>query len=327
MPLTLIPPILARRSPNYRVRGTYLGVRVDRSTETGDKRKATAFKTKLEAAIERGAFASKPLLNFAEAATSYMQSGGERRFLAPLLRHFKETPVETITQADIDASATAVYPHASPATRNRQFYTPLLAILHHAKIATAFSRPKGAAGTPRTVFLKPDEFERLSAAAARHDREFGALVDLLCYTGLRLSEALRLKCEDLRLDESVAFCGMTKNGEPRPVHLPPRVVAQLANHPRGLDRTGRLFRWSKCGEIYSIAKAVYRAAQLDDHGAPFHILRHSYGAWMTRAGADLVATGAWKSTTAARGYQHFIVTEEARKADELPGSGAIQNKP
>ena len=324
MPLTLVPPNLARRAPNYRLRGTYLGVRVDRSLETSDKRKAAALKKQIESAIERGAFASKPPLTFAKAATSYMQAGGERRFLAPILRHFKETAVETITQDEIDAGATAIYPHASPATRNRQFYTPVLAILHHAKIATAFSRPKGAGGTPRTVFLQPDEFERLSAAAERHDREFGALVDLLCYTGLRLSEALRLKCEDLRLDETFAFCGKTKNGEPRPIHLPPRVVAQLANHPRGLDRTGRLFRWSKCGELYSVANAVYKAAQIDDHGAPFHILRHSYGAWMTRVGADLVATGVWKSPTAARVYQHFVVTEEARKADGLPGSGAIK---
>ena len=30
---------------------------------------------------------------------------------------------------------------------------------------------------------------------------------------------------------------MTKNGSPRGVHLPPVIVAALANHPRGLDRT------------------------------------------------------------------------------------------
>jgi hypothetical protein len=173
MPLKLVPPNPARRSPNYRVRGTYLGVSVNRSTETSDKRKAQAFLARIRDAIERGAFSAKPPLSFAEAATSYMQAGGEKRFIAPLLRHFKEKAIETIIQADIDGGATAVYPKATSATRNRQFYTPLMAILHHAGVETKFRRPKDATGTPRTVFLKPDEFEALSKAAKSHDREFG----------------------------------------------------------------------------------------------------------------------------------------------------------
>lgn len=322
MPLKLVPPNLARRSPNYRIRGTYLGIKVDRSTETGDKRKATAFLNRLKDAIERGAFSERAPLSFAEAATSYMQAGGEKRFMASVLRHFGEAPIASITQADLDSGAVKVFPAAAPATRNRQFYTPAMAVMRHAGIQTPFRRPKDSTGTPRTVFLKPEQFERLSEAAARHDKEFGALVDLLCYTGLRLSEALRIRCDDLHLPENFAFCGRTKNGEPRLVHLPPRVVAILANHPRALERPGRLFRWSKCGELYAVAKAVYKAAGIDSHGAPFHILRHTYGAMMTRVGADLVATGAWKSPTAARGYQHFVASDEARKADLLPGSRA-----
>jgi hypothetical protein len=39
MPIKLIPP-KAGRSSNFRVRGTYLGIAVDRSTETSDKAKA-----------------------------------------------------------------------------------------------------------------------------------------------------------------------------------------------------------------------------------------------------------------------------------------------
>ena len=109
----------------------------------------------------------------------------------------------------------------------------------------------------------------------------------------------------------------TKNGDPRIVPIPPRVVAALANMD---GREGRVFRRHKGGRLYKLAGEVYKAAGVDDGNAPFHVLRHTYGAWMTRAGADLVATGAWKSKTAARTYQHFDITEEARKAHLLPGA-------
>jgi integrase len=97
----------------------------------------------------------------------------------------------------------------------------------------------------------------------------------------------------------------------------------LANHPRGFDRDGRLFRWTKCAELYRLADRFYAAAGVKHCGAPFHILRHTYGAWMTRIGADLVGTGVWKSPTAARVYQHFVLSEEAKKADALPGASGI----
>jgi hypothetical protein len=47
---------------------------------------------------------------------------------------------------------------------------------------------------------------------------------------------------------------------------------------------------------------------------------------MTRVGADLVGAGVWKSATAARVYQHFVVSEEAKKADALPGAGGITKR-
>jgi len=139
------------------------------------------------------------------------------------------------------------------------------------------------------------------------------------------SFASSLRCQDLDLDQAQAFCGKTKNGDPRAVYLPPRVVASLANHPRGLDRDERLFRWTKSGELYLLGERFYAAAGVCHGGAPFHVLRHTYGAWMTRIGADLVAAGAWKSATAARVYQHFSFSEEAKKASNLPGSKRAPN--
>jgi hypothetical protein len=55
-----------------------------------------------------------------------------------------------------------------------------------------------------------------------------------------LSEALRVKPSDVELDRSFAYVGKTKNGQPRPVHLPPQVVAELANIEFGKTRIASL---------------------------------------------------------------------------------------
>lgn len=320
MPLKLVPPSPGR-TPNYRVRGTYLGVRVDRSCETGDKTAARQFFNKLKAAVERGAFAEKEPLTVAAAITSYVQGGGDTRFLEPILKHFgKGALVRDLDQAAFDGAAAKIYPRGAPATRNRNFFTPLLAVISHAGVDIKIKRPVGANGVPRTDHLTPNRFERVAAVAERIDPEFAILQTALCFTGLRLSECLRIRCSDLRLSESGAFCGKTKNGLPRFVHLPPRVVAALANHPRGLDREDRLFRWTKGSELYLLAERVFAEAGVDSCGMPFHIFRHTYGAMMTRIGADLVATGVWRSPTAARVYQHYVPKAEAQKADALPGA-------
>jgi hypothetical protein len=132
MPLSLVSP-KPGRTPNYRIRGTYLGVRLDRSAETRNKTKARKLLAAIEAAIERGAFAQKPALTLAAAVTAYVQAGGESRFLGPILRYFgKGATVVEIDQVAADSVAAAIYPRAKPGTRNRQFYTPLLAVLRHA---------------------------------------------------------------------------------------------------------------------------------------------------------------------------------------------------
>jgi integrase len=249
-----------------------------------------------------------------------MQAGGERRFLEPLLKHFGAKLLAQVTQADIDAAAVALYPSASPATRNRQVYSPVSAVLKHAQVTTPFKRPKGARGESRLCWLKEQEaFALLAAARARHAR-FGALCTFLLYTGCRLSEALRVKPADIDLTQSYVYVGKTKNGEPRPVHLPPAVVAEIANVEPG-KRT--VFGLSKAGRLYELlAESAATAGVMIPDRVAFHIFRHTYGAWMRRYGkldtSGLVATGAWKSRQAAAVYEHVDVSEEAMKANLLP---------
>lgn len=332
MPIKLIEPVPGK-TPYYRGRGKHLGRYVDRSTKARSRALAVKVIRSWERDIESGLFSEPGEPDFATAALNYMRAGGERIFVDPLLGHFGKAPLRTIDQAAIDAAALTLLPTGTPATRNRQVYSPISAILKHAGVKFSIRRPKGSRGQELTGWLWPEQAGRLFQAADVIDREFGLLCRFLCYTGCRLSEGtVRLRTDNLRLSEGFAYIPTTKNGEPRPVHLPPHLVAALANHPRGLDRPGQMvFRWHKSGRLYKLLRKAAKAAGVDlPAREAFHIFRHTYGSWMRRyAGADtkaLVATGAWKSEQSASRYAHAVVSEEARRADMLPDCGVTAEK-
>lgn len=319
MPLKLHDP-RPGKSPNYTIRGTYLGVTVDRTAGTADRKKAQKVLNAIRDEIERGAFVPKGALTFAEAALAYLKNGGDTRFLSVLTEHFATTPMMSIGQEQIDEAAHLLYPDASPATRNRQVYTPMSAIMQHAKMNIRLRRPKGAQGTEKTEWMTPEQAERLLAAAEAEDVEFRVFLALLCYTGLRLSEALAIECEHIDLEHSMIFVPKTKNGESRAVHIAQPLVVELANHPQGLSRKERLFRFNKNGRLYTLMRRAKTKAGLPS--VTFHTCRHTWATWMRRFGKldtkGLVGTGAWKDEKSASRYQHVVVTEEAQRADMLP---------
>lgn len=104
----------------WTARGTYLGVKVDRSTGASDKGEAQAILAKIQNEIfERasGRVPEKAGPGFAQAIISYVKLGGERRFLEPLLKYFGDVPIDTIDQTAINAAAIALYPNGSSSTR------------------------------------------------------------------------------------------------------------------------------------------------------------------------------------------------------------------
>lgn len=320
MPLKLHDP-RPGKTPNYSIRGTHYGVTVDRTAGTPDRKKATAYLNKIKADIERGAYTPKGAITFAKAALSYLRNGGEALFVGPLADHFGNQPLVEIDQEAIDEAAVILYPNASAATRNRQVYTPISAILKHAKVVFPVKRPKGAQGKVKVEWMTPEQAERLLDAAEAVDPEFRTFLALLCYTGLRLSEALNLSCAGVDLKETAIFIPETKNDDPRAVHVPPQLAAELANHPRGLARGAEpLCRFHKNGHLYTLMRKAKTAAGLPN--VTFHTFRHTWATWMRRyAKLDtkgLVGTGAWKDEKSASRYQHVVVTEEAQRADMLP---------
>jgi hypothetical protein len=138
----------------WTARGTYLGVKVDRGTGASDKGEAQAILAKIQNEIfERasGRVPEKAGPTFARAVITYVQKGGEKRFLEPLLKYFGDLPIAKIDQAAIDEAAMVLYPSGSSSTRNRQVYTPVSAILKSAGLKMPLSRLENPQGVYQMV--------------------------------------------------------------------------------------------------------------------------------------------------------------------------------
>ena len=341
MPLKLVPP-RAGKSPYWSVRGTHFGRYVDRSTKARERKLAQRILAQWKREIEQGRFADPAEPTFASAAINYMEAGGERRPLTALLRYFKERPIREIDQAAIDIAAAALFPDATAATRNREVYTPVSAVLKRAGFDFRIKRPKGWRGRVIRRWLWPEQAWRVIDAAYGVDPELGLLCVMLLFGGLRISEQLAMRVDDVRLLETFAFVPDSKNGEPQPVHLTPHMVARLRAHPRGLERHGeRLFRFHTGGgldfkliQACAIAsgieapKRVKRGSKWPElppyefDWVTWHTFRRTYATWMRRYGdlddKDLVDTHRWKTIESASRYAQTVVHEAARKADLLP---------
>lgn len=322
MPLKLIEP-REGASKYWRVRGSYLGVSIDRSTKATERSVATKVLKEFQLEIERGRFAKNKGPTFAEAVVRYLRDARDPRFVHRLLDYFGETPLADIGQQQIDDAAHALFPVSTPPTRNRQVYTPMSAILRHAGVEIRLRRPKGGGGKQRQFFLLPEQAEGIIQAGYADNEEFGLFLTFLLYTGCRLSEALKLQVADVELSRATALVRETKNGTDRRVHLPPTLVAAMASHPRGMQRVGKVFSFGAGSRLTGHLRRAAKAAGVDiPEGVAFHAFRHSFGAYARRYGgldtSGLVATGAWLSHAAARRYEHADVSDAARASDMFP---------
>lgn len=328
------------KSPFCIIRGTLRGISIEESTGTDDRRAAEEILTKRAAEILAGSIQGKRAsVTFAEAALSYLEQGGDRRFLNPILKHFGTTPLARIDQAALDHAARKLYPTAGPSTRNRQFYTPASAVLHHAGkrgwcSAPIIERPDVAAGRIRWITI--DEADRLIEASAPHLRP---LVIFLLYTGARAGEALWLDWRDLNLGRAHVAFPKTKNGDARGVSLHPRVIAALASlqhregevfrKPDGLpyQRPKRTDDTSAGTRIKTAFRAACRRAGIVDFSP--HDCRHTWATWHYAANRDLGALqrlGGWRSIRMAMRYAHVNVDELSHTIDCLPWGKSGESK-
>ena len=166
--------------------------------------------------------------------------------------------------------------------------------------AAAFRSPRQNARLPKTLSL--GDVERLLGALGGEgfqERRLRAIVELLYASGIRVSELLGLKPEDLNLaDGWVRVFG--KGSRERLVPIPESVARTLRRYQEirlskfsGKRQAAELFL-SRSGrrlgrvEVYKELRALGARAQLSRPLHP-HLLRHSFATHLLEGGADLRA--------------------------------------
>ena len=170
-----------------------------------------------------------------------------------VLHQIRDLSLERIDQLAIDTAADSLFPNATPQTKNREFYTPVAAVLHRAGIERRIKRPVGWKGPKSTSWLEPPRAFRLFTEADAIDSEFGLLVQFLTYTGMRLGEALNARLRDLHLSECTLYVPDTKTGTPQT-----RVGAAIFSDDGELITQG-------CNEVPKAGGGTYWDLERPDH--------------------------------------------------------------
>lgn len=332
------------RSKNYRVRGTYIGVYVDRSTGAHRKEAARKVLRRIEREIEDEASGISLLARktVADAVIEYLETCPDREVsrVKRVLDHFGDCLLVDIDDQVLKDAAKAIYPpgpstHATPvnATINREIITPVSAIVHAAGLDRSFHRYKEPRGRIRVddaeaieAFLEalPEVVETKKGkhkGAKRFPRSY-ALFLFSCCT--RRTETMHLEwggvepTPSLDLSQRHAVFWTTKNEDPRIVHLNQRLVVALANLPH---REGRVFGYQRT-EMINADWREARKKLVKKHPAlktlTPHCARHVFATWRRKAGDDLkklMKVGGWKDYKSVLRYEH-VPMEEVRDAFE-----------
>lgn len=248
-------------SPNLYLRGTVRGQYVFETTGTPCKEAAEEIRAKREGElIAQSIHGKRVTATFDQAALKYLDNGGDARFVGHydsdhgwggLIGHFYGRRMSSIHQDDLDQAAKALHPRATPQTRNRQVYTPFVAIWNRA-VADGLAEPrtwrrpsekKGTAKAPRKLRRGTHavSYERARDFVLALSPAPAIVMTVLFYTGLRPIEAFALAPDDVIVEGRWIIVRSSKTGEARgvPMHrfLVPLMQALKATaKARGLDR-------------------------------------------------------------------------------------------
>lgn len=299
----------------FYLRGTVAGSHVYESTGTRDARLAEALRIRRERELlERHALGAAAVLTFAEAALTYMDAGGEARYLGPLIAYFgPDKRLAEIDNAAANAAAAALYPEARPATINRQVITPISAVFNMAA-ANDLVPPRRFRrrpdDQPRMRWLTPEEAEALIKAADPH---LLRPIGLMLGGGCRTAEALTIEASLFYPKTGEAYLPDTKNGHPRMIQIPARareLVLRLPLPTEGaICRTPKGAAYVVTGEAGGQLKGAFdkavTAAGLEGKVTP-HTLRHTWATWYYAQTADfgrLLDLGGWRKADMANRYR------------------------
>ena len=303
-----------RRGTIWHYRGTVNKRQLRGSCGTTEKAKAKRLTAQIEKNVWEDRFdGASATLTFAQAAMMYRAAEKSERFLAFVEDYWKDTLVSKIKPGLIRQGAMVVFPTQGGATRNRQFITPTQSIINYAasmELCPKISTPRfPAAKTERGYVTWP-----WVASFMEHSLpHMGALCCFMFLTAARIGEALRVTWDDVNFNEAEVLIKETKVFKERKAHMPPELVAAIANIPSARQPGARVFQYG----CVSNARKVWNNT-IDRAGIKylsFHCCRHGFATAMLRAGVDPVTIaehGGWSDVT-----QLFKTYGHARKRKDI----------
>lgn len=241
----------------------------------------------------------------------YRRAQKPTRFLEAVEDYWKDTPVKQITGGAVRQSAIVLHPKAAGATRNRQVIVPTQAIINHAAGLELCRNLKVERFPVVTRRKEPATWPWVQAFMAEASPHLGALACFMFLTGARISEALNVRWADMSLTERRALIRQTKIGDERRAHLPPVLVAAIANIPSNREPGAKVFQYSSRDTAKPLWRATVKRAGIK--ALAYHACRHGFATAMLHAGIDPITVaklGGWKDA------KHVFTTYGHAMSDE-----------
>lgn len=238
---------------------------------------------------------------FAEAAESYIENGGEAKYLPPILKLFGERDLLEIHPFDIRKAVEQLYPDQANSTRNRQGITPIRAVMSHAYDrgwAPLMRYPKFKEQRPKRKHPAGIVWLHCFITQAKRDRlhHLAALVLFMSTSGARVSEAVALRWSDIDLVARTATLQKTKTSM-NSVRVLTDGMIEMIHWLAPRKRNDRVFRYTSRFSINEAIRRVCDRAEIDYK--PSHLCgRTSFGTNSISMGADIksvMEAGDWKS--------------------------------
>lgn len=206
-----------------------------------------------------------------------------------LLKYLEDKPLNAITNTDVQKLKTKLETEGkSPATVNRHMTRlKTVLIMGHQRWQVVDSMPfipMSKEKTGRIRFLsKKEETDLLETLDRWDEHDASAFFALLVDTGLRLSEGLNLKRDEVNFSKNLITVSETKNDTPRSIPMTQRVrVILMQRKDKGVFFSTLSF--NRIEYLFSKAKA---SLGIEDDDFVIHALRHTFASRLVQAGYDL----------------------------------------
>lgn len=194
-------------------------------------------------------------------------------------------------------------------------------------------RFKESQGRIRTISYEEEtRIKEIFRSWGEHDA--ADLVTFLVDTGARLSEGLRLKCEDISWNQLCIFIWKTKNKTPRVVPITDRVNALLKERcqVQELDRPFGMLNQPHLSYIWAKAR---KEMGIDDKDFTIHALRHTTATRLINAGVPIYVVQRFLGHSTVKVTERYahLSSEPLRAAADIlnnqmsPALGEFINRP